>query len=76
MITEKVREVISQVMQVPKSMLHENTTLMEDLGVNSMELFEIIIRLEEEYDIELPQNAADSILTVGDLARAVSDIMG
>lgn len=75
MVTEKVREILSRVLKIHRDKIQEEALLTDDLGVDSMELFEIIIRLEEQFDIELPQDAADHIATVGDLAQAVCERM-
>ena len=47
-----------------------DTTFVDDLGADSLDVFQIIMGIEEEFDIEIPTEEAEKIVTVGDAARA------
>ena len=51
------------------------STLLEDLGADSIELVDLIMSVEEEYDIEVPDDAADEIRTVGDAVRFIENLV-
>ncbi|MBQ3051779.1 MAG: acyl carrier protein, partial [Clostridia bacterium] len=48
---------------------------LEDLGADSIELVDLIMSVEEEYDIEVPDDAADEIRTVGDAVRFIENLV-
>ena len=62
---EKIQQVISEQMNIKKEIITEDT-LFEDLGADSLDLFQIITELEEIYDMEFDTDDADKIKTVGD----------
>ena len=51
-----------------------DTTFVDDLGADSLDIFQIIMGMEEEYDIELESEAAEQIRTVGDAVEAIRAI--
>ena len=48
-----------------------DTAFVDDLGADSLDIFQIIMGVEEEFDIEIPQEKVEKIVTVGDAARAI-----
>ena len=62
---EKMRPIIAEQLNVQESEIKENTKLKEDLGADSLDLFELVMALEEEFGVTLKE--ADSIVTVGDV---------
>jgi acyl carrier protein len=65
---EKIREVIADQMGVEASKITEATTFDGDLNADSLDLFQIISELEEVFDMEFSNEAAEGIKTVGDAA--------
>ena len=49
----------------------KETTFVDDLGADSLDIFQIIIGIEDEFNIEIPQEEAEKIVTVGDAAEAI-----
>ena len=64
---EKMRPIIAEQLNVQESEIKENTTLKEDLGADSLDLFELVMALEEEFGVEIPLEDLESIVTVGDV---------
>lgn len=64
---EKIKEIIAAQLAVDAGTITETSTFKEDLGADSLELFELIMAMEEEYDIEIPSEDLNSLESVGDL---------
>lgn len=69
---EKLQQIIAEVLNVEPDEITMDTTFVDDLGADSLDVFQIIMGIEEEFDIEIPNEAAESIVTVAD---AVEQIM-
>lgn len=70
---EKLQHIIAEVLNVEADEITMETTFVDDLGADSLDVFQIIMGIEEEFDIEIPNEAAESIVTVAD---AVEQIKG
>ncbi len=68
---EKLQQIISEVLNVDVDEITPSTTFVDDLGADSLDIYQIIIGIEEEFDIEIPQEEAEKITTVGDAAEAI-----
>ena len=62
---KKVRETIAEQLNVSASEITEGTRFKEDLGADSLDLFELVMTLEDEYSIEMPQEELENLKTVG-----------
>ena len=71
---EKLREIIGEVLNIDTDTITADTTFVDDLGADSLDIFQIIMGMEEEYDIELESEAAEQIRTVGDAVEAIRAI--
>ncbi len=63
---EKLQEIIADVLNVQKEEIKPETTFVDDLGADSLDIFQIIMGIEEEYDIEIDNDEAEKIVTVQD----------
>nr|WP_296959320.1 acyl carrier protein [uncultured Mediterraneibacter sp.] len=63
---EKLQEIIADVLNVPKADITPETTFVDDLGADSLDIFQIIMGIEEEFDIEIDNEDAEKISTVQD----------
>ena len=68
---EKLQQIISEVLNVDVDEITPDTAFGDDLGADSLDIFQIIMGVEEEFDIEIPQEKVEKIVTVGDAARAI-----
>ncbi len=73
MIFEKIKEIIVEQLSVDESMVALETNLMKDLEADSLDAVEIIMAIEEEYDIEIPDEEAEKFQTVGDIVKYVEE---
>lgn len=62
---EKIKEIIAEQLSVEAETITAATSFKEDLGADSLDLFELVMSLEEEYNIEIPSEDLESITTVG-----------
>ena len=71
---EKLREIIGEVLNIDPDTITADTTFVDDLGADSLDIFQIIMGMEEEYDIELENEVAEQIRTVGDAVEPIRAI--
>jgi len=71
MVFEAIREIISSKIQVDADKITQETSLMKDLEADSLDAVEIIMGIEERFDIEIPDSAAEAFENVGDIVRYV-----
>ena len=64
---EKMQELIADQLSVDADSITEASSFKDDLGADSLDLYELIMALEEEYDVEIPTDDLESINTVGDV---------
>ncbi len=64
---EKLKEIIAEELSVDEDEITLETSFKEDLGADSLDLFELIMTLEEEYDIEIPVEELTDLDTIGDV---------
>ena len=72
---EKLQQIIAEVLNVDVDEITPTTTFVEDLGADSLDVFQIIMEIEEEFDIEINQEEAEKIVTVGDAVEAIRSIL-
>lgn len=72
---EKLQNIIAEVLSVDAEEITLNTTFVDDLGADSLDIFQIIMGIEEEFDIEIPTEAAEKILTVGDAVDQIKNAL-
>ena len=71
---EKIKAIIAEVLNIDADSITEDTTFVDDLGADSLDIFQIIMGIEEEYDIELDNESVEQIQTVGDAVEAIRTI--
>lgn len=72
---DKLREVIADVLNVDPNEVTMETTFMEDLGADSLDVFQIIMGIEEAFEIEIPAEKAEHITTVGEAVALIQNSM-
>ena len=68
---EKLKKVIADVLNVDPDEITMDTTFVDDLGADSLDVFQIILGIEEEFDIEIPNEQAEKIITVADAVEQI-----
>jgi acyl carrier protein len=67
----RIRGVVARQLGVEVAEVLPDASLQEDLGADSLELVELLMALEDEFDIEVPEEVAESILTIADVERYI-----
>lgn len=70
---EKMKEIIAEQLSVDAGSVTEASTFKEDLGADSLDLFELVMALEDEYSVEIPAEDLQALLTVGDVMKYLKD---
>ena len=68
---EKLKKIICEVLNANEEEIKLDTTFVDDLGADSLDIFQIIMGIEEEFDIEIPNEEAEKIATVGDAVEKI-----
>lgn len=72
---EKLRNIIAEVLNIEAEEITMNSTFVDDLGADSLDVFQIVMGIEEEFDIEIPTEAAEKIVTVGDAVDQIKNAL-
>mgnify|MGYP001018575630 FL=1 len=71
-IFETVRDVIADQLSIETDKIEMDSTFIDDLGADSLDVVELIMSLEEEFDMEVPDEEAEKIDTVGDVVNYIN----
>ena len=72
---DALKKIIAEVLNVDEEEITMETTFVDDLGADSLDVFQIIMGLEEEFDIEIPNEEAEKIVTVGDAVEQIKNAL-
>jgi acyl carrier protein len=72
-IFDKVKEIIIEQLGVTESAITPEASFIDDLGADSLDIVELIMALEEEFDLEIPDSDAEKVVTVGDVVEYIKD---
>ena len=70
---EKIKKIITEVLNVDASEITMDTRFVDDLGADSLDIYQIIMGVEEEFDIEIPPEKAEKITTVGEAVELIKN---
>lgn len=70
---EKMKEIIAEQLSVEAEGITMETSFKEDLGADSLDLFELVMALEDEYSVEIPAEDLEKMSTVGDVMNYLKD---
>lgn len=72
---EKLQKIISEVLNVDEDEIAMETSFVDDLGADSLDVFQIIMGIEEEFEIEIDNEDAEKIATVGDAVEQIKNAL-
>ena len=72
---EKLQEIIAEVLNVDADEITMDTTFVDDLGADCLDVFQIIMGIEEEFDIEIANEDAEKIVSVGDAVEQIKNVL-
>jgi acyl carrier protein len=75
-LEEKVKDIIVEELGVERDKLADDASFMEDLGADSLDTVELVMAFEKEFDIDIPDEEAEKLRTVGDAMKYLHDKMG
>ncbi|KPK03610.1 MAG: acyl carrier protein [Gemmatimonas sp. SG8_28] len=75
-LEDKVKDIIVEELGVERDKLAEGASFMEDLGADSLDTVELVMAFEKEFDIDIPDEEAEKLRTVGDALKYLHEKMG
>ena len=73
MVYEKVREIIADQLEVEEDEVTMDASIADDLGADSLDVVDLAMSFEDEFNVEIPDDLVESIRTVGDLVRYIEE---
>ena len=73
-VEERVHKVIEQQLGIEESEITEDASFEDDLGADSLDLAELVMGFEEEFDVEIPDETAEEITTVGEAVEKIQSL--
>lgn len=73
MVLEKVKKILSEQFSVDEDSITLNTNIAEDLGADSLDVVDILMSIEDEFEIEVPDEEIENIRTVGELVNYIKE---
>ena len=70
-VAERVKKIVVEHLGVEEAKVTDNASFIDDLGADSLDTVELVMALEEEFGVEIPDDAAESIQTVGDAVKFI-----
>lgn len=74
MVFERIKELVEQEMNIPAESITLESRIAEDLGADSIDAIELIMGVEEEFDIEISDEVAMDIKSIGDLVEVINNL--
>jgi acyl carrier protein len=75
-IADRVKKIVVEHLNVEAEKVSENASFIDDLGADSLDTVELVMAFEEEFNVEIPDDAAESIVTVGDAIKFIKEKAG
>ena len=75
MVFEKLREIISEQLEISEELITMESDLMEDFDADSLDLVDLVMSVEDEFGVEVPEEAVENLKTVGDVVKFIEENM-
>ena len=72
-ITDRVKKIVGENLNVDEGKVLDDASFIDDLGADSLDTVELVMAFEEEFDIEIPDDAAETIQTFGDAVKFINE---
>ena len=73
MVFEKVRDILVEQLDVEEEKVSMEASIMDDLGADSPDIVDLVMSLEDEFGVEIPDDQVENIKTVGDIVKYIED---
>lgn len=74
MIFDKVKAIIADQLGIDENTIEMDSSIVEDLGADSIDAIDLILSIQEEFDVEIPDEAVEGIKTISDIVKYIEDI--
>ena len=75
-VADRVKKIVVERLSVEEDKVVESASFVDDLGADSLDTVELVMAFEEEFNLEIPHDAAEKIGTVGDAVKHISEAVG
>ena len=75
-VADRVKKIVVERLSVEEDKVVEGASFVDDLGADSLDTVELVMAFEEEFNLEIPHDAAEKIGTVGDAVKHISEAVG
>jgi acyl carrier protein len=72
-VADRVKKIVIEHLNVEAEKVTENASFIDDLGADSLDTVELVMAFEEEFNVEIPDDAAETIVTVGDAIKFIKE---
>ena len=73
MVFEKLREIISEQLEISEELITMESNIRDDFDADSLDLVDIVMSVEDEFDVEVPEDAVEKMKTVGDVVKFIEE---
>ena len=73
MVFEKITKIIAEQLDVEEDAIKEASSITDDLGADSLDVVDLVMSIEDEFDVEIPEDQVENIKTVGDIVKYIED---
>ncbi|MCR4780195.1 MAG: acyl carrier protein [Ruminiclostridium sp.] len=73
MIFDKVKSIIADQLDVEEDKITQSSNIQDDLGADSLDIVDLVMSFEDEFDIEIPDDQVENIKTVGDIVKYIEE---
>ena len=73
MIFEKVRDILTEQLDIEENLITPESSTLDDLGADSLDIVDLVMTLEDEFDMEIPDEEIENIKSVGDIVRYIEE---
>ena len=73
MIFDKVRDILAEQLDIDEDLITSESSIVDDLGADSLDIVDLVMSLEDEFDTEIPDEAIENIKTVGDIVHFIEE---
>lgn len=72
-IFEKVKALVADQLDADADSIQENTSITDDLGADSLDIVDLVMAIEDEFSVEIPEDQVENIKTIGDIVKYIED---
>ncbi len=72
-VFEKVKKLIAEQFDVEENNISEDSSITDDLGADSLDVVDLVMAIQDEFNIEIPEDEVENIKTVGDIVKYIED---